>query len=110
MIGSTQFDLRVSVVVLKRAKENLNMHPRIEEVLNYLDTERGALREAVELVSPEFRDQAPGPDRWSVAQVLQHLAIIEKRIAMGMTKWIGGARAGGLGPEIGTSWIMDRLP
>jgi len=97
-------------MVLKRAKENLNMHPRIEEVLNYLDTERGALREAVELVSPEFRDQAPGPDRWSVAQVLQHLAIIEKRIAMGMTKWIGDARAGGLGPEIETSSILNSLP
>jgi len=86
------------------------MHPRIEEVLNYLDAERGALREAVELVSPEFRDQAPGPDRWSVAQVLQHLAIIEKRIAMGMTKWIGDARAGGLGPEIETSSILNSLP
>jgi uncharacterized damage-inducible protein DinB len=86
------------------------MHPRIEEVLNYLDTERNALREAVELVSPELRDQSPGPDRWSVAQVLQHLAIIEKRIAMGMTKWIADARAGELGPEIETSSILNSLP
>ncbi len=86
------------------------MHPRIEEVLNYLDAERSALREAVELVSPEFRDQAPGPDRWSVAQVLQHLAIIEKRIAMGMTKWIADARAAGAEPETGTSSVMNSLP
>ena len=49
------------------------MHPRLEEVLNYLDSERSALRDAVELVPARLRDQPPGPDRWSVAQVLQHL-------------------------------------
>jgi uncharacterized damage-inducible protein DinB len=86
------------------------MHPRIEEVLNYLDTERSALREAVELVPPALRDEAPGTDRWSVAQVLQHLAIIEKRIAMGMAKWIAEARTSGLGPEIDTSSILNSLP
>jgi DinB family protein len=109
-LGSTQFDLRVSVMVLKGAKGELKMHPRIEEVLNYLDTERGTLREAVELVPPELRDQTPGADRWSVAQVLQHLGIIEKRIAMGMTKWVADARAGGLGLEIETSSILNSLP
>ena len=86
------------------------MHPRIEEVLNYLDAERSALREAVELVSPELRNQSPGTDRWSVAQVLQHLAIIEKRIGMGMTKWVADARAGGVGPETETSSVMNSLP
>lgn len=86
------------------------MHPRIDEVLNYLDAERSALREAVELVSPELRNQSPGTDRWSVAQVLQHLAIIEKRIGMGMTKWVADARAGGVGPETETSSVMNSLP
>jgi uncharacterized damage-inducible protein DinB len=86
------------------------MHPRIEEVINYLDTERIDLREAVELIPPAQRDQSPGADRWSVAQVLQHLTIIEKRIGIGMTKSIADARAGGLGPEIETSSILDSLP
>ena len=86
------------------------MHPRIEEVLNYLDTERTALREAVELVPPVLRDQLPGTDRWSVAQVLQHLVMIEKRIGMGMTKWIADARTGGTGPETETSSVMSSLP
>ncbi|HVS81287.1 MAG TPA: DinB family protein [Pyrinomonadaceae bacterium] len=86
------------------------MHPRIEEVLSYLDTERSALREAVELVPPALRNQSPGTDRWSVAQVLQHLAIIEKRIGMGMTKWVADARAGGTGPETETSSVMNSLP
>jgi len=86
------------------------MHPRIEEVINHLDTERSALREAVELLAPELRDQSPGTDRWSVAQVLQHLASIEKRVSRGMTKWIADARSGGVGPETETSSVMNSLP
>ena len=85
------------------------MHPRLEEVLNYLDSQRAALSEAVELVPTELRDQQPGADRWSVAQVLQHLVIIEKRIGMGMTKWVGDAVAGGLGPELETSSVLNSL-
>ena len=85
------------------------MHSRLEEILNYLDTERLALREAVELVPTQLRDQSPGPDRWSVAQVLQHLVIIEKRIGMGMTKWVADAIAGGVGPEGETSSVLNSL-
>jgi hypothetical protein len=85
------------------------MHPRIEEVLNYLDTERSALRDAVELVPSALRNQSPGPDRWSVAQVLQHLASVENRIGMAMTKWIADARTGGTGPETETSSVVNNV-
>src|SRR6266850_2787735 len=85
------------------------MHPRLEEVLNYLDSQRTALSEAVELVPAELRDQQPGPDRWSVAQVLQHLVIIEKRIGMGVTKWVADAKAAGVGPEGETSSVLNSL-
>jgi hypothetical protein len=86
------------------------MHPRIEEVVNYLDTERTALRAAVESVPPELRNQQPGADRWSVAQVLQHLLIIEKRIGLGMTKWVADARNGGIGAETETTSVMNSIP
>src|SRR6185503_5557420 len=86
------------------------MHSRVEEVINYLDTKRAALRDAVERVPPELRDQQPGADRWSVAQVLEHLGIIEKRIGLGMNKWVTDARSGGTGPETATSSVMNSLP
>jgi hypothetical protein len=86
------------------------MHPRIEEVINYLDAERTALRAAVELIPPALRDKSPGTDRWSVGQVLQHLAIIERRIGLSLTKWIAHARQGGVGLEKETSSIMNSLP
>lgn len=86
------------------------MHPRIEEVINYMDRERATLHEAVERVPPELRDTQPGADRWSVAQVLQHLGIIERRVAVGMGKWVGEARQGDVGPETDTSSVMKSLP
>ena len=85
------------------------MNTRLEEVLNYLDAERTALREAVELVPAELRDQQPGPDRWSVAQVLQHLLIIEKRIVTGVSKWVAEAKENGLGPELESSSVLSSL-
>jgi hypothetical protein len=86
------------------------MHSRIEEVINYLDGERSTLSAEVERVPAELRDRQPGPDRWSVAQVLEHLGIIEKRVGLGMAKWVGDARDGALGPETDTASVMNSLP
>src|ERR1043165_3721405 len=52
-----------------------------EELLQHLDQSRAALRAAVDSVPPAHREQRPGLDRWSVAEVLEHLAIVERRIA-----------------------------
>ena len=86
------------------------MHPRMEETLAYLDSQQAALREAVELIPAAQREEQPGADRWSVAQVLDHLAQIEKRITLLLTKRIGGARAAGIGPELETSSVLNSVP
>jgi len=83
------------------------MHPRIAEALDYLDTERTDLRAAVELTPLALREQPPAPNRWSVAQVLQHLTLIESRIVPLVRKLVSGARAAGLGPEMETSAILN---
>ena len=83
------------------------MHPRIAEALEYLDNERADLRAAVELVPTSLREQSPVPDRWCVAQVLNHLSLIENRIAPLVGKLVAGARAAGLGPELETSPILN---
>jgi hypothetical protein len=86
------------------------MHPRIEEVINYLDSERATLGAAVQSVPAELRDTQPASDRWSVAQVLEHLGIIEKRVGLSMTKWVEEARNSSLEPEADTSSVMNSLP
>src|SRR6476469_304099 len=52
-----------------------------EQLLHHLEQNRAALRQAVDTIPPSYREQRPGPDRWSVAEVLEHLAIVERRIA-----------------------------
>ena len=83
------------------------MHSRIAEALDYLDKERADLQAAVELVPTDLRERAPASDRWSVAQVLQHLTLIESRIVPLIHKLVTGARAAGLGPELETSSILN---
>jgi uncharacterized damage-inducible protein DinB len=51
------------------------------DVLQLLDDERQALLALVERVPVEQQDKRPSPDAWSVAEVLEHLARVERGIA-----------------------------
>ncbi len=75
------------------------MHPRITELLTYLDTQRTALEQAIEAIPPTLRGQRPAPERWSVAEVVAHLAAVEDQVTQLLRTKIESARAGGLGPE-----------
>lgn len=85
------------------------MHPRIEEVLEYLDTTRSELGKAVEAVPATRREERPATDRWSVAEVLEHLSIIESRIVQMIAGRIAAAKDAGLGPERETSPVLDSI-
>ncbi len=52
----------------------------IDDTLALLDTERAALLASVDRVATHDRDRRPGTDRWSVAEVLEHLATVERGI------------------------------
>jgi uncharacterized damage-inducible protein DinB len=79
------------------------MHPRTQEVLAQLDGRRATLEQAVAAVPSPLRERRPGPDRWSVAEILEHLTIVEGRIARLLDERVAEARAAGLGPEHSTS-------
>jgi hypothetical protein len=86
------------------------MHPRIEELVNYLISARTHLDHAVDAVPSSKRDIRPAPERWSAANVLQHLAITETRIAKLFGRKVAEARAGGIGPDPETTsilWTLD---
>lgn len=51
----------------------------LDSLLATLAADRATLRAAVDAVPPQFRDERPATDGWSVAQVLEHLAIVEER-------------------------------
>jgi uncharacterized damage-inducible protein DinB len=75
------------------------MHTHLTEVFARLDAQRAALRAAVERVPRDQRQERPAPDRWSVAEVLEHLGLVEARFTEWVEKAIATAREGGLGPE-----------
>jgi hypothetical protein len=85
------------------------MHPRTKELLDYLEESRRILRAAFDGVSPACREQQPPNGGWSVANVIEHLAVVEIRVAMRMAASIGEARNAGLGPDKSTAPILPNV-
>jgi hypothetical protein len=77
------------------------VHPSLTEIFACLDRSRAGLRAAVDSVPAHLRDQPPGPDRWSVAGVLEHLSMVDERFTAIVSNKIAEAREAGLGNEEG---------
>ena len=76
------------------------MHPRTEELLNHLEVNRAALHAAVDAVPSPLRETRPAADRWSVAEVLEHLGRVEDQLTRLLAAKLAEARlTGALGPE-----------
>ena len=82
-------------------------HPRTMELVRHLDTNRAQLWLAVEAIAPADRERRPAPDRWSVAEVLEHLAIVEMRVTTRLGDAFAAARAGGMTRDPETSSVVD---
>ena len=85
-------------------------HPRAREVYDYLVTARVHLEDAVRVVPEAARDARRSPDRWSVAEVLEHLATANASIAGLITKRVAAGRETGLGHDPETTsilWTLD---
>ncbi len=52
-------------------------HPRIAELLSELEQSRRDLLETLDGLTPVQRDAAPSGEDWSVAQILEHLCMVE---------------------------------
>jgi hypothetical protein len=86
------------------------MHPRIQEVLDYLDSTRTDLSDAVQSVAADRRDQRPAADCWSVAEILDHLNIAERKTVKFITRALEAAKASGLAEETQTSSVLNTVP
>jgi hypothetical protein len=82
------------------------MHPRLTELLDYVDQQTDVLRKAYESVPPEQRAVRTTPGRWSPAEVVHHLAIVEGRLAQRLALLIEQARA--LPPETETTSALTK--
>lgn len=85
------------------------MHPRIQEVVTVLDETRESLKNAIAGIPVEKHSVRPSADRWSVAEVIEHLGIVESRIAQMISEKIGAAREAGLAAETETTPVAPML-
>ena len=85
------------------------MHPRLEELLRYAEDQRDGLWLAVATVPEQLRDRRPNPDTWSVAEVLEHLHMVELGIARLIGRKIEKAAAAGLTAETETTSLLSSL-
>lgn len=85
------------------------MHPRLQELVDRLAAERQTVLDAADRVPAALRDRRPAPDRWSVAEVLAHLARVERGVARLAAMLIDEGRAAGLGPETSTASVLGVL-
>lgn len=85
------------------------MHPRIAELFALVDRGQATLEAAVDSVPAASRSIPQSADRWSVAQVIQHLNIVEGRITGLIAKLIAEGRASGLKPETDSSSIVATI-
>ena len=93
------------------------MHPRTEELLSHLEANRATLHAAVDAVPSSLRETRPAADRWSVAEVLEHLGRVEEQLTRLLSAKLSEARLTGVlgpepesGPVIDSSWdlLLDR--
>ena len=85
--------------------------PRLLPLIRQLQTDRAALLAAFERVPALRRAERPAPDRWSAAEVADHVAIVESRLAAALHKALPELPAAG--PDAGiTSFdpvrVLDR--
>ena len=84
------------------------MHSITLELLAYLDVQRAVLKSAFESIPVEMRDRPPARERWSAANVVEHLSIVETRISKLLSDRIDEARPGLL-PETRTDPILPTI-
>lgn len=86
-----------------------NVHPRIEELITYIADRRRDLRAAAESVPRDLWSITPAENRWSVADVLEHLFVVEQRIAALLEKNIAEAKQAGLAHETNESSQIEGM-
>lgn len=75
------------------------VHPRTHELIDHLAHQRDVLRQALDATPPAIRSQRPTPERWSIAEVLEHLAIVERQVSALLRRGVQKAEAAGPLPD-----------
>jgi hypothetical protein len=85
------------------------MHPRLTELRDYVDAQRSALLSTISAVPRDRWTERPGPDRWSIVELLEHLYKVEHSCARVIAKGATEARAAGHPMETDSHSMLGAL-
>ena len=71
------------------------MHQRLAEVMNFVEQKRRELLKSFAGVEGELLSRRDGPVGWSVAEILDHLRMVESGVARVIAKRVGQAKEAG---------------
>src|SRR6476619_3215230 len=83
------------------------MHARLAETMNFVEEKRRELLKSFDGVPGDKLCLRANPSGWSVAEILEHLRMVESGIARLITKRVAKAREEGLREETSTSSVMS---
>ena len=82
------------------------MHARLAETMDYVEEKRKELLQSFAGAPSSRLSQRGAQDRWSVAEILDHLRMVESGVARLINKRVGQAKEAGLGEEKSTASVM----
>jgi hypothetical protein len=82
------------------------MHARLAETMDYVEEKRRELLQSFGGVDGDRLCRRAAPDGWSVAEILEHLRMVESGVARLITKRVGQAKEAGLGEEKSTASVL----
>ena len=85
------------------------LHPRIEELLELLDETRAALTMTAASVRVNSRALRPAEGRWSLGEILDHVARVEASFTRLLNKRVADARTRGDERETDESSVLGRF-
>jgi hypothetical protein len=85
------------------------LHPRLAELVQLLAEARTELLRVIGDIAPPLAARCPGPGTWSVAQIADHLRIVEAGIVRALTRLLEQSDPATLGPETETSSVLSSL-
>ncbi len=85
------------------------MHARLAETMDYVEDKRKELLQSFAGVPADRLSRRASAAGWSVAEIVDHLSIVEAGIARLITKPAARAREAGLGEEKSTESVLASL-
>ena len=85
------------------------MHARLAEVMDFVEKKREKLLQSFSGVSPETMRRRATDEGWSVAEIIDHLRLVETSVAKVISKRAREARANGVGDEKSTDSVLKSL-